>query len=448
MTEAVYNIYGAHRELFKSRDDEVLLCGPAGTGKSFAAILKAHLYCLRNPGVRVLFVRKTLASLTNTGVVTYKEQIAKDVIANGDVIWFGGSPQESPSFKYSNGSAIILGGMDNAGKVMSAEYDLVYVQEATDLTENDWESLTTRIRNNKSNLQQLMADCNPQTPTHWLKVRADKGLVKLINTTHKDNPSLYNPETGEITVEGEKYLGRLSKLTGVRKERLLYGRWAAAEGLIYEDFDPAVHVLSSDFKIPTHWHRFWSIDFGFNNPFVCQFWAEDEDGRLYLYKEVYKSRRIVEDHARYIMAKCKSKETGGWLVPRPRAIVGDHDAEGRATFTRHTGLAIAPAKKDVVVGIQETQSRFKIQEDGKPRIFFLENAVFERDEVLAEAGKPCSTLEEITGYVWDTASSRGFDKNAKETPLKENDHGMDAMRYVCMKRSANRNRTRFTIVSY
>lgn len=448
MSEAVYAVYGAHKELFRSKDDEVLLCGPAGTGKSYAAILKAHLYCLRNPGVRVLFVRKTLTSLTNTGVDTYKKHIAKHVLDNGDVQWFGGSPQESPAFKYSNGSAIILGGMDNAMKVMSAEYDMVYVQEATELTETDWESLTTRIRNNKANLQQLIADCNPQTPTHWLKVRADKGLVKMINTTHKDNPLYYNPETGKITPEGEKYLNRLGKLTGVRKERLLYGRWAAAEGLIYEDFDPAVHVLPADFHIPSHWQRWWSIDFGFQNPFVLQMWAEDEDGRLYLYKEVYWSRRIVEDHARYVMAQCKHKTTGHWHEPRPRSIVADHDAEGRVTFTKHTGLGTAAAKKEVSLGIQETQSRFKIQEDGKPRIFFLENAVFERDLTLEEAGKPCSTLEEITGYVWDTSSSRSLDKNEKEAPLKENDHGMDAMRYMCMKRSSMRRPPRFSIVSY
>lgn len=448
MSEAVYAVYGAHKELFKAKEDEVLLCGPAGTGKSYAAILKAHLYCLRNPGVRVLFVRKTLTSLTNTGVDTYKKHIAKHVLDNGDVVWFGGSQQESPAFKYSNGSAIILGGMDNAMKVMSAEYDMVYVQEATELTETDWESLTTRIRNNKANLQQLIADCNPQTPTHWLKVRADKGLVKMINTTHKDNPLYYDPETGEITPEGEKYLNRLGKLTGVRKERLLYGRWAAAEGLIYEDFDPAVHVLPADFQIPSHWQRWWSIDFGFNNPFVCQWWAEDEDGRLYLYKEVYWSKRIVEDHARYLMAKCKHKTTGHWHQPRPRAIVADHDAEGRVTFTRHTGLGTTPAKKEVTLGIQETQSRFKVQEDGKPRIFFLEGAVFERDEDLQEAGKPCSTLEEITGYVWDKASSRSADKNEKEAPLKENDHGMDAMRYMCMKRSTMTRPPRFSIVSY
>ena len=435
MSEATYAVYGNHKYLFAAKDeDEILLCGPAGTGKSYACILMAHLYALRNPGVKILFVRKTLASLTNTGVVTYKEKIAVDVLANGDVYWYGGSPSDPPAFKYSNGSAIILGGMDNAGKVMSTEYDLIYVQEATDLTENDWESLTTRLRNAKANRQQLIADCNPQTPTHWLKVRADKGLVKMINTTHEDNPSLFNPQTQEITREGEKYLNRLNKLTGVRKERLLHGRWSAAEGLIYENFDPAVHVLSADFVIPGTWTRWWSIDFGFNNPFVCQFWAEDSDGRLYLYKEVYWTKRIVSEHARFLMNHCKHPVTGHWKEVKPRSIVADHDAEGRETFTKSCGLATAKAKKDVLVGIETVEERFHIQADGKPRIFFLENAVIERDIALEEAGKPCSTLEEITGYVWDKNSDRTTGKPEKEMPVKENDHGMDAMRYLIMER--------------
>ena len=32
----------------------------------------------------------------------------------------------------------------------------------------------------------------------------------------------------------------------------------------------------------------WSVDFGFTNPIVIQWWAEDPDGRLYLYRELYR----------------------------------------------------------------------------------------------------------------------------------------------------------------
>lgn len=437
-----FAVFGTAKGVFASQEDEVLYCGPAGTGKSYACILKVHLFALKYPGVRIMMIRKTLTSLTNTGVVTYKEQIAKDMLETGDITYFGGSAQESAAFMYPNGSKVLLGGMDNSMKIMSAEYDLVYIQEATELTEDDWEKVTTRLRNGKSKLQQLLADCNPQMPTHWLKQRCDKGMTKLINSRHEDNPTLFDQETGELTEVGTNYIGKLDRLTGVRYLRLRKGIWAAADGLVYDEFDPAIHVLPADFPIPAHWRRWWSVDFGYNNPFVLQMWAEDEDGRLYLYKEIYWTRRIVSEHARFVINYCKSKDTGMWKEPRPRAIVADHDAEGRETFKKQSGLATAAAQKDVLTGVQETQERFVVQGDGKPRIYFLEGAVIERDPALDEAGKPCSTLEEIVGYVWEKNSEKVQGKPEKENPVKEDDHGMDAMRYMCMKRRSISTTTR------
>ena len=65
---------------------------------------------------------------------------------------------------------------------MSTEYDMIYVQEATELTEDDWEALTTRLRNGRAPIQQLIADCNPAEPTHWLKARCDSGQTRMLNT--------------------------------------------------------------------------------------------------------------------------------------------------------------------------------------------------------------------------------------------------------------------------
>ena len=90
--------------------------------------------------------------------------------------------------------------------------------------------------------QQIMADCNPDAPHHWLRQRCERGACHLIYCTHEDNPRLYDAETGEWSPEGAEYLRRLDALTGVRYERLRLGKWAAAEGLIYDTFDPAVHL--------------------------------------------------------------------------------------------------------------------------------------------------------------------------------------------------------------
>jgi hypothetical protein len=94
----------------------------------------------------------------------------------------------------------------------------------------------------------------------------------MLDTRHEDNPILCAPD-GTYTERGRAYMSALDNLTGVRKERLRHGRWAAAEGLIYEDFDRATHLRAS--PNPRSWPRYWSVDFGYTNPFVLQCWAVD-----------------------------------------------------------------------------------------------------------------------------------------------------------------------------
>jgi phage terminase large subunit len=441
-----YHPRGAAAQVFGCRAPEVLLSGPAGTGKSRGCLEKLHMMALLNPGMRGLIVRKTLASLGSTALVTWREHVVKEALEQGLVRFYGGSPQESPQYKYTNGSVIVVGGMDKATRIMSSEYDVVYAQEATELTTTDWENITTRLRNGVISFQQLIADCNPDVPTHWLKQRCDTGATQMIHCRHEDNPVLFNDD-GTLTIRGQAYIAKLDALTGVRKQRLRGGLWVAAEGLIYESWNPAVHLIDP-IKIPDAWARWWCVDFGFTNPFVLQCWAEDPDGRLYLYREIYKTKTLVEDHARTILRLvractncCNSKAgthdchtcdacTLTWTEPRPRAIICDHDAEDRATLERHLGMGTSPAKKTVKDGIQAFESRLKPAGDGRARLFILRDTLVERDLMLDEAKKPCCTAEEIVGYIWDAQPG----KTPKETPVKQDDHGMDAGRYMVAAR--------------
>src|SRR5205814_10089070 len=142
---------------------------------------------------------------------------------------------------------------------------------------------------------------------------------KLLPSRHEDNPELWDG-TG-WTVRGVQYIAALDALTGHRKERLRFGRWAAAEGLVYPEWDTAVHVIPR-FPIPDAWPRYWAVDFGYTNPFAWSAWAEDPDGRLYRYHEIYHTQRIVADHAQQILAVTRGE-------PKPRAAICDHDAEDR-----------------------------------------------------------------------------------------------------------------------
>lgn len=419
---------GAALEVFGCQQDEVLLCGAAGTGKSRAALEKVHAMALRNPQLRALVVRKTLVSLTSTGLVTYRAHVAAEALALGIVHWYGGSSSQPAAFRYSNGATVTVGGMGNAhevDKIMSSEYDICYVQEATDLTPEDWEKITSRLRNGSISFQQLLADCNPQQPSHWLKKRCDDGKTLMLTSRHEDNPVLYG-DSGAITARGEAYMRKLDALSGVRKERLRYGRWAAAEGIIYADWQASVH-LSDRRLIPFTWPRLWGIDFGYTNPFVWQMWAVDPDGRLWLEKEIYRSQTLVEDHAKEILRVVTKQDGVTWKYPTPTAIICDHDAEDRATLERHLGLGTVAATKTVSDGIQAMQVRLRPAGDGKPRMFVLRDSLVSRDEELREAGKPLGLAQEIEGYVWQPEADG---RPSKDQPLKLNDHSCDAARYV------------------
>ncbi|SEO83344.1 phage terminase large subunit [Actinacidiphila rubida] len=423
-----YEPHGSALEVFGRREPEVLMSGPAGTGKSRACLEKIHAMCLKTPGVRALAVRKTGKSLAATGLVTFREHVAEASIKAGHVKWFGGSQQEPAAYRYANGSTMVVGGMDDPTKIMSAEYDVAYAQEATELTLNDWESITTRLRNGRISFQQLLGDCNPSHPSHWLKQRCDRGQTVMLHCHHEDNPTLW--QGGVWTPRGVAYISKLDALTGARKERLRYGRWVAAEGLVYEAWDPAVHLVAP-FDVPDSWTLWITVDFGYTNPTVIQFWRQDGDGRLFLTKEIYRAQTLVEDHARAVLAILKD-DKGRWRGPRPRAVICDHDAEDRATLERHLGLSTVAAHKGVSDGIQAVQSRLKAAGDGRPRLFLFRDALVSRDPELDAAKRPCSTEEEVTGYVWDRGSEaqRAADKPPKEAPVKTNDHGMDAMRYM------------------
>ena len=136
--EHTYQPVGSALELFRSHAPEVLLSGAGGTGKSRACLEKIHAMCLRYSGMRALLLRKTAVSLTSTALVTFREIVACEALASGEMKFYGGSSQEAATYKYANGSTITLGGLDKATRIMSSEYDVAYVQEATELTEDDW----------------------------------------------------------------------------------------------------------------------------------------------------------------------------------------------------------------------------------------------------------------------------------------------------------------------
>lgn len=439
---------GTIKAVMADRSPEILVAGPAGTGKSRGLLEKLLLMALKYAGMRGLMLRATNVSLAATGLQTWEQYVVKEALACGAVRFFGGSKRKPAAYRFSNGSEIVVGGMDNPMKIMSSEYDVIYVQEANEIKLDEWEACTSRLRNGVMPYQQLLADCNPQEPTHWLKERCDRGRTRYYHSTHEENPVYFDEVRGldglieyKVTPAGAAYIAKLDALTGVRYQRLRLGNWVAAEGVIYEQWNPALHLIDP-FEIPRHWSRWWVVDFGFVNPSCVQWWAENPDGGLFMYREVYRTGLTPDELARVCMEQVatfdkkwrptprenlRPPELWHWREPRPVSVVTDHDASGRKVFSRDTGLITTKAKKDVLDGISEVQVRLR-----DARMKFFKGALCHPiDQSLADVKKPTQTVEEFPGYVWDT----GAGKKIKEEPLKDGDHGMDAARYMAMARS-------------
>jgi PBSX family phage terminase large subunit len=401
---------GAVRTLWKTRNFETIVAGPAETGKTWGCLQYVDSLLWKYPKAQGVMARKVYSSLVGSAVRTYLR-----ILGDGSPVHaFGG---EQPQwFDYPNGSRLWLAGLDKPGKALSSERDFIYVNQAEELSLNDWETLTTRCTGRGAVMPytRMFGDCNPDTPTHWIKQRL--GLV-VLESRHEDNPALYD-ENGEITPQGEKSIAILDALTGVRWYRLRKGKWVQAEGVVYDGWDNAVHVID---RMPEGW-RSWrkvrSIDFGFTNPFTCQWWAVDGDGRGYLYRQIYKTRTLVEDHAKEIL---KLSADDGPI----EATVADHDAEDRATLERH-GVFTIPAIKGIKQGIELVSARLRDPGDGKRRLYVLRDSLVERDEDLAATYKPVDFISEVDSYVYP----KGKDgKPVKEKPVDMNNHGCDAARY-------------------
>lgn len=417
-----YAFFSDNARAFNSKEPEILLAGAAGTGKSLTFLAKILTLCDRYPGCRVLIVRKTRESLTESVLVTWE----RDVLGPDHPV-LTKTPtlrRVRQSYRFANRSTVVVGGMDKPDKVLSSEWDFVYCPEATDLTLVDWETLGGRLRAGVVPFQQLAGDCNPTTPHHFLYKRQAANLCRLYTSRHEDNPRYYDRVRKQWTPAGLAYLARLERMTGARRDRFLKGLWVAAEGVVYDYVaqpPPAGHLLPSAFVAPVEWPRVWGIDWGKTAPTVLLVFAVDPEGRLYHTREVYKTRLRPD-----VLGRRAREWIESGAEPVPRAIVCDHDEERKADFERASGLTVSLADKaDRSKGIEAMQARFDRAADGRARIFFREGArEHPADQFLSDLGKPASCLEELVGYVWD-------EDFLADEPVADNDHAMDAGRYVC-----------------
>lgn len=419
--EVVYHDYepqGAAADLFHARDPEVLLEGPAGTGKTRALLEYVNWLCETYAGIRVLVFRKTRTSMSESVLVTYEEKVLWD----GHPAKTGDAHRNNRQhYRYPNGSHVVVGGMDNSDRIMSTEYDVAACFEATEVSLEDWEKVMSRLRNNVLPWQQGICDCNPGSQFHWLNQRANAGLMCRLLSRHSDNPSLT-----------QAYLDRLDRLTGARHERLFRGLWVSEEGLVYDEWDPKIHVMDrADIPREMKWH-FGSIDWGYRAPGVFQVWGVDGESNLYRVVEVYRTQKPYEWWAEVIEKYHRKFNLAAIACDpaEPRSIDMLNDRLGEPSKRKTERLA-RKADNDIMAGLDMVRWALRPRKGTQPRMVFVSDALKEgRDPSLAEEMNPCCTEEEVPGFVW---LKQADGKAIKEMPDPScPDHGLDAARYAAM----------------
>lgn len=394
---------GKQAEIQDSTAPEVLLVGPADTGKTWAGLWHLHRLAMAYPLVGII-IRKRRVDMDSTVLATFR----KLTKGNPHVNPYGG---EKPIwYDYTSGARIWIAGIDNPGKSLGSEPDVVYVSQAEELYLNDWETLTSRANGRAGNLPygQVIGDANPLNTGHWILERAKLGSLQVWNTRHADNPTLYD-ENGILTASGVQRLESLSKLTGVRRKRLFEGLWATAEGAVFDSFDRDIHVKErADTEM-----RYWALamDEGYTHPAVILMVGVDGDGRLHVLREFYERGKLQASVVNAAVEMYSDRIQRGHEVKRdwrPVVVAVDAAAAGLVADLVNSGLPAESCKGRVLDNIAHLQNLLQVAGDGKPR--------------LTVDPKCLNLINEFESFVW---------KKGKDEPVKEHDDAINALWYFC-----------------
>lgn len=252
-------------------------------------------------------------------------------------------------------------------------------------------------------------NCNPQGPMHWFKTEyidkaKEKGLLYL-HFVMDDNLSLS---------EERKAFYR-AQYSGLFFQRYILGLWKMAEGTIYDMFHEKLNtyekyedVIDPDKPI----RRYYAMDYGTINPCVVLEFISQEN-RWFVESEYYYNSKVgtkltgprQKDDAEYIADILEFIDGKDYI-----SFIVDPSAASFKVSARRAGIRIKDADNDVLNGIRLVSSMLSLR------------------YLRVNKNRCPNTIKEFGAYVWDSkAAERG-----EEKPLKENDHAMDVVKYLCL----------------
>ena len=254
--------------------------------------------------------------------------------------------------------------------------------------------------------RKLFFNCNPGSPIHWFKLNwIDKRTQKKLLYLHFEMDD-------NLSLSEEIKKAYRSMYVGVFYLRFIKGLWRAAEGLIYTMFTDANLYDQLDERTRHISTKSIAVDYGTTNP--CVFYEIWDDGQILWVENEYRWDSRSEEARRSPNPQKTdaqyADDMAAFMGSRPEdqcMIIVDPSAASFIQELRSRGWVVKEADNEVLDGIRKT------------------GALFAKHQLLVNRRKCPGLIGELQSYVWDDKAA----EKGEEKPVKQLDHGPDAIRY-------------------
>jgi len=360
-TKPKLNLSGFPQEkqrMFFLADTKYIAYGGArGGGKSWALRRKLVLLALNYAGISILLIRRTLPELRDNHIRPLTKELSG----------FCKYSAMKKCFDFPNGSRIQLGYLDSDGDLLQyqgQEYDIIALDEATQITEYQFHTLKGSLRGANSFPKRMYITCNPGGVGHaWVK-----RLFIDRNFREGENPDEYSfiqalVYDNEILLKkNPDYLNQLKSLPESLKQAWLCGRWDEFEGQFFSEFDYYKHTCPVC-EINEDVRKYCAIDYGLDM-LAAVFVAVDNKGNCVVYDEIHMENLIVSKASELI----KEKMDGVCMVIAPSDLWSRQKDSGKsiAELFCENGVYLTKLKSERIGGWMCLREYLK--KDGKLKI--------------------------------------------------------------------------------
>ena len=380
------------------RREAVICDGAVRSGKTFAMGLSFFLWAQAEfDGKQFGICGKTIASVRRNllaELAPYLRRLGMEVRERR------GENALIVRFRGHENTFLLFGGRDesSAALIQGSTLAGVLLDEAALMPRSFVEQAVARCSVAGS---RLWFNCNPEGPQHWFYqewiLKAGERRALRIHFTMEDNPAL----SERIR---ERYRRNYS---GAFYRRFVLGEWTAAEGLVYDFFDPERDASDAPGDGFSAWRI--SADYGTVNPASFGLWGLREGVWYRTGEFYYDSRKMGRQRTDAEYAEDLERLAGGREIQR---VIVDPSAASFIEVLRRRGFRVVRADNDVVDGVRVTADLLR-----EGRIVIC---------------KPCGDcLREIAQYCWEQRGER-------DAPRKKDDHAMDDLRYFAMDLAGDR----------